>query len=131
MDNNNILISGIVPCRDKLNAKATQVKSFLENECCKRNICFTNNSNTNPTYHCNQSGIHLNKSETNRLIENLFALSKFDSCQKAQVSMTTNVYRQTSNSEEQLLSEKKCKRNFPKFKRFEKETSLKCFPGAF
>ena len=113
MDNNNILISGIVPCRDKLNAKATQVKSFLENECCKRNICFTNNSNINPTYHCNQSGIHLNKSETNRLIENLlFALSKFDSCQKAQVSMTTNVYRQTSNSEEQLLSEKNVKETF-------------------
>ena len=42
----------------------------------------------------------------------LFALSKFDSCQKAQVSMTTNVYRQTSNSEEQLLSEKNVKETF-------------------
>ena len=28
LDNNNILISGIVPCRDKLNAKATQVRVF-------------------------------------------------------------------------------------------------------
>ena len=78
-DSNNILISGIVPRRDKLNAKAAQVNSFLKNECGKRNICFINNSNINPRYHCNQSGIHLNRSGTNRLIENLlFALSKFD-----------------------------------------------------
>ena len=65
--------------RDKLNAKAAQVNSFLKNEYGERNICFINNSNINPKYHCNQSGIHLNRSGTNRLIENLlFALSKFD-----------------------------------------------------
>ena len=78
-DSNNILISGIVPRRDKLNAKAAQVNSFLKNECGKRNICFINNSNINPRYHYNQNGIHLNRSGTNRLIENLlFALSKLD-----------------------------------------------------
>ena len=36
----------------------------------KRNICFINNSNINSRYHWNQGGIHLNKSETNRLIQN-------------------------------------------------------------
>ena len=78
-DSNNILVSGIVQHRGKLNAKAAQVNSFLKNTCSKRNICFVNNSNINPTYHCNQSGIHLNKSGSNRLTENLlFALSKFD-----------------------------------------------------
>ena len=46
-DSNNIIISGIVPRLDKLNAKAAQVNSFLKNECGKRNICFTNNSNIN------------------------------------------------------------------------------------
>ena len=77
-DSNNILISGIVPRRDKLNAKAAQVNSFLKNECGKRNICFINNYNVNPKYHCKQGGIHLNKSGTSRLIEKLlFALSKF------------------------------------------------------
>ena len=74
-----ILISGIAPCQDKLNAKAAQVNSFLKNGYGKRNVCFINSSNINPRYHSNQSGIHLNKSGTNKLIENvLFALSKFD-----------------------------------------------------
>ena len=35
-DSNNIMISGIVPRRHKLNAKATQVNSFLKNECGKK-----------------------------------------------------------------------------------------------
>ena len=54
----NILISGIFPRRDKLNAKAAQVNSFLKNECGKRNICFIYNSDIKPRYHCNQRGIH-------------------------------------------------------------------------
>ena len=57
-NSNNILISGIVPRRDKLNVKAAQVKSFLKSECGQRNICFLDNSNINPRYQCNQSGIH-------------------------------------------------------------------------
>ena len=72
-DINNILISGIVPRRDKLNAKAAQVHSSLKMECDKRTICFINNSNINPSYHCNQSGIHLNKSGINTLIKNLLS----------------------------------------------------------
>ena len=76
-------MSGIVLCRDKLNAKAAHVNSFLKNEYGKRNIYFTNKSNKNPRYHCNlccnQSGIYISKSGTNRLIEHLlFALRKFD-----------------------------------------------------
>ena len=50
-DSNNILISGIAPSRDKFNAKAAEVNSFLKNECGKRNIYFINNSNINPRYH--------------------------------------------------------------------------------
>ena len=72
-------MSGIILLRDNLNAKAAQVNSFLKNECGKRNKCFINNSNINPGYHCNQNGIHLKKSGTNRLMKNLLlALSKFD-----------------------------------------------------
>ena len=44
--------------------------------------------------------------------------------------MTTNVYTETSNSEEQMLSKKKGKRNFQNFQRFEKQTFQKYFPGA-
>ena len=78
-DNNNVLVSGIIPRSDKLNAKATEVNRHLKNECHKRNICFISNSNINPKYDCNKSGLHLNWKGTNKLVENfLFALSKFD-----------------------------------------------------
>ena len=86
---------------------------FQKNECGKRNICFTNSSNIKPRYHCNQSGIHVNRSGTNRLIENLLlALSKFECWSKAQVSMMTSVFRKTRNSEEQLSSGKEAKETF-------------------
>ena len=67
---NNILVSGIVPRRDKLNTKATLINIHLKNEH-KRNICFIDNSNIDPKYNCNRGGIHLNKSGTNKLIENM------------------------------------------------------------
>ena len=44
-DSNNILMSGIVPHCDKLNAKSTQVNIHLKNEFYKRNIFFMDNSN--------------------------------------------------------------------------------------
>ena len=39
-DNNKVLVSGIIPRSDKLNAKATEVNKHPKNECCKRNISF-------------------------------------------------------------------------------------------
>ena len=78
-DNNNVLVSGIIPRSDKLNAKAIEVNRHIKNKCRKRNICFISNSNINPKYDCNKSGLHLNWKGTNKLVENfLFALSKFD-----------------------------------------------------
>ena len=68
-DNNNVLVSGIIPRSDKLNAKAIEVNRHLKNECRKRNICFISNSNINPKYDCNKSGLHLNWKETNKLVE--------------------------------------------------------------
>ena len=44
-NDNNILVSRIVPRHDKLNAKGTQVNIHLKNEFNKRNICFMDNSN--------------------------------------------------------------------------------------
>ena len=58
---------------------------------------FINNSNIISRYHYNQNAMHLNKSRTNQHL--LFFLSKFDCWNKAQVSMTTNVYRERSNSD--------------------------------
>ena len=51
-DNNNILISEIIPRRDKLNAKTAQVYSFLRNEYGKRSTCFISNSNINSYFTC-------------------------------------------------------------------------------
>ena len=68
-DNNNVLVSGIIPRSDKLNAKAIEVNRHLKKECRKRNICFISNSNINPKYDCNKSGLHLNWKETNKLVE--------------------------------------------------------------
>ena len=52
---NNILVSGIVSRRDKLNTKATQINIHLKNEH-KRNICFIDNSNIDPRYNCSRGG---------------------------------------------------------------------------
>ena len=49
-DNNNVLVSGIVLCSDKLNAKAIEVNRYSKNECHKTSICFISNSNINPKY---------------------------------------------------------------------------------
>ena len=58
------------------------------------------NSNINPKYDCNKSGLHLNWKGTNKLVENfLFALSKFDNSHKAQVS-NINFYKNKLGSSE-------------------------------
>ena len=75
-DNNNVLVSDIIPRSDKLNA--IEVNRHLKNECRKRNICFISNSNINPKYDGNKIGLHLNWKGTDKLVENfLFALNKF------------------------------------------------------
>ena len=51
-DNINVLVSGIIPHSDKLNANAIEVNRHLKNECRKRNICFISNSNINPKCNC-------------------------------------------------------------------------------
>ena len=71
-DNDNVLISGIIPRSNKLSPKATEVNRHLKNECRKRNICFISNLNVNPKYDCNKSGLHLNWKETNKLVEKPF-----------------------------------------------------------
>ena len=81
---------------------------------------------------CNQSGIHWNKSKANRLVENLlFASSKFDYWHKAQVSMSTNIYRQTSNSEEQLLSKKMAKETSKTFRGLRRKHPKNVFLETF
>ena len=79
MDTNSVFISGIVPISDKLNEKALKINSILRHECNVRNICFIDNKQTSPRFHCNRRGLHLNHYETNKLQEkNLYELAKLD-----------------------------------------------------
>ena len=112
-DNNNVLVSGIIPSSDKPNAKAIEVNRYLKNDCRKRNICFISNSNINRKYDWNKNGLHLNWKETNKLVKNfLIALSNFDNWQKAPVSKT-NFYKNKlgnlspSNSSEKTILEQR------------------------
>ena len=52
---NNILVSRILLCSSKLNAKAIQINIHLKNESDKINICFVGNSKVNLRYNCNKS----------------------------------------------------------------------------
>ena len=76
---NKVILFSIVPRYDNLNEKATRVNKCLKKECEARNICFIDHRNISPKYNCNRSGLHLNYSETKKLIENiLFCLCKSD-----------------------------------------------------
>ena len=78
-DTNSVFISGIVPRSDNLNEKASKVSSILRLECNVRNICFIDNKNISPRFHCNRSGLHLNYYGTKKLQENLlYELAKLD-----------------------------------------------------
>lgn len=109
-------MSGIVPRRDKPNAKRTQANIHLKNECNKRNIYFIDNSNINPRCNCNKTEIHLSKSGTNKVIENmLFTLSKFNywsSSTIIQVSMKNNSFSEINNSKRKKLGSSKDKNLF-------------------
>ena len=59
----------------------------------------------------------------------LFALTKFDFWHKAQVSMTSNVYREAKNSQEHLLSEKKARKTFKTLRGLRRKHSKTVFLG--
>ena len=70
----NIMISGIVPRKNYLNRKVTDVNKILQYECNARNIGFLTHNNIRPKYHCNRSGLHLNEDSKVILSENFTSL---------------------------------------------------------
>ena len=58
--NNEVMVSGIVSRRDKLNDKSKEVNKLLQSLCISKKLLFIDNSNINPVYHLNNSGLHLN-----------------------------------------------------------------------
>ena len=69
--NNEVMVSGIVQRRDKLNEKGKEVNKLLQASCKSKNFYFIDNSNINPDYHLNGSGLHLNTRGTYTLGSNL------------------------------------------------------------
>ena len=63
-EQNEIMISGIVPRRDNLNEKAIEVNRFLQSSCSTYNFYFIDNGNINRETHLNLSGLHLNHNGT-------------------------------------------------------------------
>lgn len=59
-DDNEIVISGIVPRNDSLNPKGIAVNNFLKQKLPQNNIPFIDNENINPKMHLNNSGLHPN-----------------------------------------------------------------------
>ena len=64
------MVSCIVQRRDKLNDKGKQVNQLLQSSCISKNFHFIDNSNINPEYHLNNSGLHLNTRGTYTLGSN-------------------------------------------------------------
>ena len=58
-DKNEVMLSGIVPRRDKLNDKGKLVNDDLKALCAENNFHFIDNSNINVNTHLNYSGLLL------------------------------------------------------------------------
>ena len=72
----NIFVSGLTVRNDRLNNKRKNVNSLLKHKCDEEKICFADNTNINVGV-LNNSGLHLNKRGTMRLINNFcFSLAK-------------------------------------------------------
>ena len=59
-EKNDVMVSGIIPCKDNLNEKGIDVNNFLITFCKDFNFNFIDNSNINKVTDQNKSGLHLN-----------------------------------------------------------------------
>ena len=59
-DINDVMISGVTPRGDRLNAKAMEVNKNVHAECERYNLYFIDNTNIIADKHLNGSGLHLN-----------------------------------------------------------------------
>ena len=70
-ERNDVMISGVIPRRDKLNDKGKEVNRLLSTWCFQNNFNFIDHSNIDIQKHLNYSGIHLNFNGTDILGKNL------------------------------------------------------------
>ena len=70
--NNDVIISGIIPRKDKWNEKAKDVNMKVRNDCLNLNIGFIDHNNINIERDLNKGGgVHLNRGGTGIFFANL------------------------------------------------------------
>ena len=69
-DENNVVISSIVPRKDRLNNNAKEVNLHLKENCEANNLSLIEHHNINPYRHINAKGLHLNNYGDNQLTKN-------------------------------------------------------------
>ena len=67
---NEILVSSIVPQRDNLNGKGRQVNNILQKLCAENSFVYVNHDNIKPRHHCNYGGVYLNTVGSKIVAEN-------------------------------------------------------------
>ena len=72
-----VVVSGIIPRRDKLNSKATEVNKLLQKGCQDHRVSFIDNSDFNRYKMLDARGLHLNDYGNNFFIEKLSRFIKF------------------------------------------------------
>ena len=69
-DSTEVIVSGIVPRRDKLDEKRKEVNSYLNRKLNEINLGFIDNGNINAMNNLNKSGLHMNYAGTKILADN-------------------------------------------------------------
>ena len=70
-ESNEIMISGIIPRRDRHDMKGLKVNDFLKTLCIVNNIHLISHSNISSARHLNAGGLHLNINGTYQVADNL------------------------------------------------------------
>ena len=69
-EDNEVVVSGIVPRGDSYKEKAEAVNKVLKDTCAKENMHFICHSNINAKRHLNRSNLHLNDNGISALVRN-------------------------------------------------------------
>ena len=57
-ENDIVLVSSIVPRKDRLDKSGKEVNIILEKKCNEMNLAFVSHGNISTRYHCNYDGLH-------------------------------------------------------------------------
>ena len=66
----DVSISSIIPRNDNWNNKVMEVNSYLKDLCKSNDVPFISNTTINPKKHLNDSRLHLNSKDSNKLRDN-------------------------------------------------------------